>query len=101
MDRRFGMRSNIEGLRLSKTFPVSGVTSNTAADANPDRVELQVDGGAPVTVAGFANWTHDYAGIGEGPHLIAATALDTSNNDNSVTVSIEVDTTDPHATIRR
>jgi hypothetical protein len=66
-----------------------------ATDTNSgiDRVELSLDGGAPVIVKG--SYGHAFPSISEGAHVVAVQAFDRAGNAAPKTVSVTIDVTPP------
>lgn len=88
--------------------PVQGALLSAAAvqvlwDANDagagiDRLEVSLDGDAPVVLPGTATST-TLTGVADGPHTIAVTAFDRADNFAVSSVAVTVDTTEPTASI--
>ncbi len=68
------------------------------AGSGLDRVEVSLDGGAPVVLPATAS-THTFTGLADGPHVIAIRAFDVVGNLREVSTTVTVDTVAPTVAI--
>ena len=83
------------------TFPSNNVTINgTASDnINISYVYVNIGGLSSGTASGTTLWTYNEPNLGDGTHIVTATAYDTCGNTVSGTISVTVNTGNPTCNI--
>lgn len=83
--------SPVAGATVSGTVTISGTATSTSSTIS--QVQVSVDNGTPVTATGTTNWSTsvDTASLGNGTHVVNATATDANGNIGSSAETIVVD----------